>query len=77
YIPRPQNPFMLFRANFIKQKHIPGSVETNQSLSKIIGNHWRSLTPEEKNVWEIKAEHEKAAHKIRFPEYRFRPIHNK
>ena len=38
YIPRPQNAFMLFRADFIKTRHIPGSAETsNQSLSKYIG----------------------------------------
>lgn len=38
YIPRPPNAFMLFRANFVRQKHVPGSIETNHgSLSKIIG----------------------------------------
>ena len=29
---------MLFRADFVRQKHVPGSIETNHgSLSKIIG----------------------------------------
>lgn len=38
YIPRPPNAFMLFRADFVKQKHVPGSIEANHvSLSKIIG----------------------------------------
>lgn len=38
YIPRPPNAFMLFRADFVRQKHVPGSIETNHgSLSKIIG----------------------------------------
>jgi hypothetical protein len=38
YIPRPPNAFMLFRADFVKQRHVPGSVESNHgSLSKIIG----------------------------------------
>ncbi|KAF8890511.1 hypothetical protein CPB84DRAFT_1849100 [Gymnopilus junonius] len=78
YIPRPPNAFMLFRADFVKQKHVPGSIEANHSsLSKIIGNYWRSLPPDEKHAWEVKAKHEKAAHKIRFPDYRFRPVHNK
>ncbi|PPQ84722.1 hypothetical protein CVT26_014483 [Gymnopilus dilepis] len=78
YIPRPPNAFMLFRADFVKQKHVPGTIEANHSsLSKIIGNYWRSLPPEEKRAWEVKAKHEKAAHKIRFPDYRFRPVHNK
>jgi hypothetical protein len=28
-------------------------------------------------VWEVKAKHAKAEHKVRYPEYRFRPVHNK
>jgi hypothetical protein len=78
YIPRPPNAFMLFRADFVRQKHVPGSIETNHgSLSKIIGNCWKSLPLEEKRVWEVKAKHAKAEHKARYPEYRFRPVHNK
>lgn len=78
YIPRPPNAFMLFRADFVRQKHVPGSIETNHgSLSKIIGNCWRSLPLEEKHIWEVKAKHAKAEHKARYPEYRFRPVHNK
>ena len=38
YIPRPPNAFMLFCADFIRQKHVAGSIETTHaSLSKIIG----------------------------------------
>ncbi|KAG5715216.1 Repressor ROX1 [Termitomyces sp. T112] len=78
YIPRPPNAFMLFRADFVRQKHVPGTIETNHgSLSKIIGNCWRALPLEEKKVWEVKAKHAKAEHKARYPDYRFRPVHNK
>jgi len=28
-------------------------------------------------VWEVKAKQEKAAHKAKYPDYRFRPVHNK
>ncbi|TFY81331.1 hypothetical protein EWM64_g2678 [Hericium alpestre] len=101
YIPRPPNAFMLFRADFVRQKHVPGTIETNHgSLSKIIGmsrhlslKHdskflimivsrrtgtcWRQLPLEEKRVWEIKAKHAKTEHKKMYPEYRFRPVHNK
>ncbi|KAJ7599434.1 hypothetical protein C8J56DRAFT_916681 [Mycena floridula] len=78
YIPRPPNAFMLFRADFVRQKHVPGSIEANHgSLSKIIGNCWRSLPLEEKKVWEFRAKSAKAAHKLQYPEYRFRPVHNK
>jgi hypothetical protein len=41
------------------------------------GNCWRSLPLEEKRVWEVKAKHAKAEHKLIYPEYRFRPVHNK
>ncbi|KAF9225612.1 hypothetical protein BS17DRAFT_554150 [Gyrodon lividus] len=78
YIPRPPNAFMLFRADFVRQKHVPGSIETNHgSLSKIIGNCWRSLPLDEKRIWEIRAKQEKDAHSKRYPGYRFRPVHNK
>ncbi|EIW78169.1 hypothetical protein CONPUDRAFT_107917 [Coniophora puteana RWD-64-598 SS2] len=78
YIPRPPNAFMLFRADFVRQKHVPGSIETNHgSLSKIIGNCWRNLPLDEKRVWEIRAKEEKKQHKIKYPNYRFRPVHNK
>ncbi|EIW54723.1 uncharacterized protein TRAVEDRAFT_153013 [Trametes versicolor FP-101664 SS1] len=78
YIPRPPNAFMLFRANFVRQKHVPGSIETNHgSLSKIIGNCWRALPLDEKKYWELEAKREKAAHRERWPTYRFRPVHNK
>ena len=38
YIRHPPNTFMPFHADFVCQKHVPGSIETNYgSLSKIIG----------------------------------------
>ncbi|KAF9522781.1 high mobility group box domain-containing protein, partial [Crepidotus variabilis] len=78
YIPRPPNAFMLFRADFVKQRHVPGSIETNHgSLSKIIGNCWRQLPLDEKHYWEQRAKEEKQQHKIKHPDYRFRPVHNK
>ena len=42
-----------------------------------LGNCWRALPLEEKRVWEIKAKHAKAEHKQMYPNYRFRPVHNK
>ena len=69
---------MLFRANFVRQKHVPGSIETNHgSLSKIIGNCWRALPLDQKKIWENQAKKAKAAHRERYPNYRFRPVHNK
>ncbi|KAI0084079.1 high mobility group box domain-containing protein, partial [Irpex rosettiformis] len=78
YIPRPPNAFMLFRANFVRQKHVPGSIETNHgSLSKIIGNCWKALPEAEKKVWDARSKKAKAEHQKMYPNYRFRPVHNK
>lgn len=41
------------------------------------GNCWRALPLEEKRLWEVKAKHAKAEHKAKYPNYRFRPVHNK
>ena len=44
HIPRPPNAFILFRAEFVKNRHIPDTIETQHSgLSKIVGAS-RSLT---------------------------------
>ncbi|EMD32223.1 hypothetical protein CERSUDRAFT_118854 [Gelatoporia subvermispora B] len=78
YIPRPANAFMLFRREFVRQKHVPGSIETNHcSLSKIIGNCWRALPLDEKRIWEVRAKEEKAAHQKKHPNYKYRPVHKK
>ncbi|EIN08248.1 hypothetical protein PUNSTDRAFT_143890 [Punctularia strigosozonata HHB-11173 SS5] len=78
HVPRPPNAFMLFRANFVKQKHVPGSIETNHgSLSRIIGNCWRQLPLLERAYWEKEAAAAKALHKQTYPDYKFRPIHTK
>jgi len=42
-----------------------------------LGNCWRALPLDEKRVWEVKAKHAKAEHKIKYPNYRFCPVHNK
>ncbi|KAJ4473837.1 hypothetical protein J3R30DRAFT_735506 [Lentinula aciculospora] len=78
HIPRPPNAFMLFRSDFVRQSYVPGSIETNHSsLSKMIGNCWKLLPDEEKAVWYRKASAEKAKHKDMYPDYRFRPVHNR
>lgn len=43
----------------------------------MIGSCWRNLPLDEKRIWEVRAKHAKAEHKKLYPEYRFRPIHNK
>ncbi|KAJ3812723.1 high mobility group box domain-containing protein, partial [Lentinula lateritia] len=78
HIPRPANAFMLFRSDFVKQRHKPGSFETNHcSSSKDIGTRWKLLTDEDKAVWYMKATIEKAKHQEMYPDYRYRPSYRK
>ncbi|GJE85367.1 HMG domain-containing protein [Phanerochaete sordida] len=77
YIPRPPNAFILFRSSFIKAQHIPEKIEGNHSsLSKIIGKYWKTLSPEQKQVWEAKAIVALADHRKKYPDWRFRTTSN-
>ena len=78
HIPRPPNAFILFRSAFIKSRHVSTGVETNHStLSKIIGMTWQNLPEEERQKWHARAKVAQDEHKRMFPQYSFRPIHNK
>lgn len=78
HIPRPPNAFILFRSSFIKSQHVSTEVETNHStLSKIIGLTWQNLPNDERQVWHAKAKAALDEHKRKFPQYAFRPLHQK
>lgn len=77
HIPRPPNAFILFRSSFIKAQHIPEKIEGNHSaLSKIIGKYWKTLSPEERQVWDVKATIALAEHRKKYPDWRFRTSAN-
>lgn len=72
HIPRPRNAFILFRCDFVRQKKIPESVETDhRNISRIVGRIWREMTALEKDPWVKMAEEEKATHMKSHPGYRF------
>ncbi|OSX61107.1 hypothetical protein POSPLADRAFT_1066448 [Postia placenta MAD-698-R-SB12] len=78
YIPRPANAFMLFRSDFVRRKHLPGSIETNHgTLSKILGTYWKNLPPTQRDFWEKQAKKVKAAHEQKYPGYKYQPKHDK
>lgn len=78
YIPRPPNAFILFRSSFIKNQHVSTEVETSHStLSKIIGITWQNLPNEERQIWHRKAKAALDEHKRKFPQYAFKPLHNR
>ena len=41
------------------------------------GNIWKNLPPEEQETWKKLAKKAKAEHRQMYPNYRFRPVHNK
>ncbi|KAL6302721.1 hypothetical protein BKA93DRAFT_791828 [Sparassis latifolia] len=78
HVPRPCNPFILFRGWMIKQNLVPRGVEGNHStLSSILGKTWRSLSEPGKQVWRDKARMELDRHKAKYPDYVFKPEHLK
>lgn len=46
-------------------------------MSKIIGLTWQQLSNEERQQWHARARIAQEDHKRRYPQYAFRPIHNK
>lgn len=73
-IPRPPNAFMLFRSDFLRRGVIPSHVERRQqNLSRIAGQCWNLLSPEEKGQWQEEAAKVLAEHQRRNPDYKFTP----
>ncbi|KZS96399.1 hypothetical protein SISNIDRAFT_399375, partial [Sistotremastrum niveocremeum HHB9708] len=79
HIPRPPNAFILFRANFIRDRRVnvpstgPLSNVSPTTLSTIVGMTWRSLPEAEREVWVEKARIAREEHKLQYPSYRYQP----
>lgn len=78
YIPRPPNPFILFRCWYTAKVHKPGSHDTSEgSLSSLCGQEWQNLGTQQRRIFEEAAKIEKLKHAERYPNYRYKPIHKK
>ena len=65
---------MLYRSDWLKQNHIPSSVEKRQqALSCVAGECWNMLPPEEKQKWQAKAAEAYRLHQLKYPDYKFTP----
>ncbi|KAG6890265.1 hypothetical protein C0992_002531 [Termitomyces sp. T32_za158] len=74
HIPRPPNAFMLYRSDFLKRGVIPSDVEhRQQNISRIAGQCWNLLPPEEKAQWQERAAQALLEHQKRNPDYKFTP----
>lgn len=75
-IRRPPNAFILFRTHSFQERKNETGMMKQSMLSKIIGEEWRQLSENEKAVWMQKAEKAKEEHRLRYPDYVFRPARN-
>ncbi|KAJ3934969.1 MAG: hypothetical protein NXY57DRAFT_589063 [Lentinula lateritia] len=74
HIPRPRNPFMIFRSEYHAQSKITTDVERDhRHISRIVGYLWNNMSEEDKAPYRLMAEKEKAEHQRKYPGYRFCP----
>ncbi|CAG8533951.1 5037_t:CDS:2 [Paraglomus occultum] len=73
YIPRPKNCFMAYREH-IKEKFLaenPGM--NNKVVSVLAANLWNNEPEEVKEFWRERAKQLKIEHKLKYPDYKFKP----
>ncbi|CAG8573899.1 7944_t:CDS:1 [Acaulospora colombiana] len=73
YIPRPKNCFMAYREH-IKEKFLaenPGM--NNKVVSVLAANKWNSEPEDVKEFWRERAKQLKIEHKLKYPDYKFKP----
>ena len=70
-IPRPANPFILFRKDQQEKLKDTHQKVPNVEMSKIIGEMWRTQSQEVRKEYEEKAAEEKRRHSEAFPEVCF------
>ena len=74
HIPRPANCYILFRRELRKAYVPPPSKKADErARAKFTSNLWNNMSREEKAPWREKARLIKEAHKIRYPDYRYKP----
>ncbi|KIK93404.1 hypothetical protein PAXRUDRAFT_106123, partial [Paxillus rubicundulus Ve08.2h10] len=74
HIPRPRNPFILFRCDLVHQRKMqPKSEADDNNVSRIAGELWREMTAEEKRPWLELAVKEKERHVLLYPDYKYAP----
>ncbi|CAI2181036.1 7221_t:CDS:1 [Funneliformis geosporum] len=73
YIPRPKNCFMAYREH-IKEKFLsedPGM--NNKVVSVLAANMWNNEPEDVKEYWRERAKQLKLEHKLKYPDYKFKP----
>jgi len=75
--PRPPNAWIIYRSDKVHQLPPlqPGQPRRAQAeVSKLISNMWANESEETRQEYERRAEEAKAAHALKYPGYRFKPM---
>ncbi|KAJ7220274.1 hypothetical protein GGX14DRAFT_355339 [Mycena pura] len=73
YVKRPPNAFILYRSWKSKVLTGDGKKYRQVDLNKTIAAQWKALSPEERACWVDLAKTKACEHKMRYPNYRYRP----
>lgn len=73
HVPRPRNPFILFRSHFLSMEILPTSIEfcrDHRQVSRIVSCVWAALSNEDRLRFFELGDIEKDMHKARYPGYK-------
>ncbi|KAJ7139599.1 hypothetical protein C8R44DRAFT_764907 [Mycena epipterygia] len=74
HIPRPPNPFILFRTDYcVLNKQAPGGVRDHRMVSRLAGQAWNQLDMVSREKYVVRAEERKRLHAIQYPDYSYAP----
>ncbi|KAK0455326.1 uncharacterized protein EV420DRAFT_594659 [Desarmillaria tabescens] len=75
HIPRPPNPFFLFRSECTQELNtrFPDKAYTSNDFSTHVGRHWKSLTEKQKEVYGELAREAEKKHQELYPGYKYHP----
>ncbi|TCD68138.1 hypothetical protein EIP91_011504 [Steccherinum ochraceum] len=78
HVPRPPNPFIVFRSAFwLQEKEKGSSVKDHRVISRMAGQAWNKMTPEEQAPYRRTAHEAKRRHQEEHPDYRYIPSSRK
>ncbi|KAI0321003.1 high mobility group box domain-containing protein, partial [Amylostereum chailletii] len=73
-IPRPPNPWIIFRSDFLARNPIVHQFENDhRQLSRIIADTWAEMDDAAKLPFRLLAKEAKEEHRRKHPNYRFKP----
>lgn len=67
HIPRPRNPFMIFRSEYTQAKITSDVERDHRHISRIVGYLWNNMSEEDKSPYRKMAEQEKIEHQRKYP----------